>query len=30
MIPIPELKRVREEYIEKYLKKFIKEESAWN
>jgi len=26
MIPIPELKRVREEYIEKYLKRFVSEE----
>jgi hypothetical protein len=29
MIPIPELKRVREEYIEKYLKRFIIEEKVW-
>lgn len=28
MIPIPELKRVREEYIEKYLKRFIAEEKV--
>ncbi len=28
MIPIPELKRVREEYIEKYLKRFIDEDKS--
>ncbi|HDL50380.1 MAG TPA: V-type ATP synthase subunit B [Firmicutes bacterium] len=28
MIPIPELKRVREEYIEKYLKRFIDENKS--
>ncbi|RLD15558.1 MAG: V-type ATP synthase subunit B [Caldiserica bacterium] len=28
MIPIPELKRVREEYIEKYLKRFVDEDKS--